>query len=504
MSDVVRRVVIVGGNATAWLAAAALLRAFRHRNIEISVADSGVPGDTPVGHWTLPSQRGMHSLIGIGETEFMRRTGATFKLASEHAGWQGAGSNFLHVHGEIGSDLGGTPFYKYLQKQAIAGQTERAEHYCVAAVAARNGRFARPMGADKSLTAGFTYGYHLEARPYVDLLRAHALGLGARPVMGRVTDLLPGEDGRIAAVLLDSGEQVAGDLFLDCTGREALLMSRLGATERDSWSEWLPCDRMWSAMTAASDAPAPLTRTTAARAGWLWWAPLAQSSMIGYVFSGAHLSDAEALHQLRQMAPATAGEPIMSRFAAGKRREFWRKNCVALGDAAIELEPLAGADLHLAQLGLGTLIELFPLTRGSNVEAVEYNRVMGEHADAVRDFTVAHYRSGRMPAGDFWAATRATAAPARLAHKLDLYAASGRIGLLDFESFEEVDWAWLLLGSGLVPEALEMQVHMLLEKMTPAQMVPLRTQIQRLASSMPRHIDYVRHLAGQSARPPRH
>jgi hypothetical protein len=55
-----------------------------------------------------------------------------------------------------------------------------------------------------------------------------------------------------------------------------------------------------------------------------------------------------------------------------------------------------------------------------------------------------------------------------------------------------------------VPEALEMQVHMLLEKMTPAQMVPLRTQIQRLASSMPRHIDYVRHLAGQSARPPRH
>ena len=500
-----RRVVIVGGNATTWLAAAALLRAFRHRKVDVAVIDSGAPRDAAVGHWTLPSQRGMHSLIGIGEAEFMRRCGATFKLASEHAGWQGAGSNFLHAHGEIGSDLGKTiPFYKYLQRQAIAGQSERPEHYCIAAVAARLGKFAHPMGAENSLTAGFTYGYHLEAKSYLELLRAHALGLGARRISGSIADLELREDGDLAAVLLASGERVEADLFLDCSGREARLMTRLGATQRDSWSTWLPCDRMWSAMAAARDAPAPLTRTTAANAGWLWWAPLAQSSMIGHVFSSAHLSDDEALRQLQQSVPGMGGEPILSRFAPGKRREFWRQNCVALGDAAIELEPLAGADLHLAQLGLGMLIELFPLARGGKAEAVEYNRIMGEHADALRDFTLAHYRSGRALPGDFWAAARASPAPARLAHKLDLYAASGRIGLLDFESFEEVDWAWLLLGSGLVPDALEMRVHMLLENMTPVQMAPLRTQIERLASSMPRHIDYLRHQAGQAAQPARH
>ena len=32
--------------------------------------------------------------------------------------------------------------------------------------------------------------------------------------------------------------------------------------------------------------------------------------------------------------------------------------------------------------------------------------------------------------------------------KLDLFGANGRINLLDLESFEEVDWAWLLLGAG--------------------------------------------------------
>ena len=39
-------------------------------------------------------------------------------------------------------------------------------------------------------------------------------------------------------------------------------------------------------------------------------------------------------------------------------------------------------------------IELFPLDGRSAIEGVEYNRVMAEHADALRDFTMAHYRGG--------------------------------------------------------------------------------------------------------------
>ena len=67
--------------------------------------------------------------------------------------------------------------------------------------------------------------------------------------------------------------------------------------------------------------------------------------------------------------------------------------------------------------------------------------------------------AGAPRAGEFWAATRAAAPPERLAHKLDLYAANGRINLLDHETFEEVDWAWLLIGSGCVPAALELQTR---------------------------------------------
>lgn len=508
MIPAITRVGIVGGGAEAWLAAAALRRAFRRRGLEVTVLDTGMPADAPVGRWTLPSQRGMHALLGLQESELLRRTGASFKLATEHTGWQGPNrpgetSRFLHAHGDIGTELGGTPFYKYLLREAIRGRPENAEAYSVAAVAARLGRFARPMGADKDLTSSFTYGFHLEEAAYTAWLRSHALDLGVRRLEAGLTGLERLEDGRIGALRAANGESVAADLFLDCSGNAALLIGQL-VTEREDWSGWLPCDRMISALAPPNPDASAVTHTLATDAGWLWHAPLAGKSMAGYCYCSAYASQDAALGRLRQWS-RLEGEPRTTALASGRLRQFWRHNCVALGGAAMQLEPLAGAGLHFAQLGLGTLIELLPLATPNESEGAEFNRVMAEHADALRDFTIAHYRVGKAPAGEFWEArARATAPPERLAHKLDLFQASGRINLLDFETFEETDWAWLLMGAKVTPAALELQISLRIENVTPPQVAPLRTYIERLAASMPRHTEFIQRLQSQATHAAKH
>jgi tryptophan halogenase len=193
----------------------------------------------------------------------------------------------------------------------------------------------------------------------------------------------------------------------------------------------------------------------------------------------------------------------VTHFKSGRRLSAWTGNCISIGAATVQLEPLIGADLHAAQLGVSTLIELFPRDEGFDVERVEYNRLMAEQLDALRDFTLAHYISGRTRPGAFWDATRAQPPPARLAHKLDLYRANGRIELLDFESFEETDWAWLLIGAGCKPDALEMSVDLHLQNLDKREITALRANITSLAASMPPHIEYVRRLAELAARPPR-
>jgi hypothetical protein len=73
-----------------------------------------------------------------------------------------------------------------------------------------------------------------------------------------------------------------------------------------------------------------------------------------------------------------------------------------------------------------------------------------------------------------------------------LYRANGRIVLLDYETFEEVDWAWLLLGSGCLPVALEAQIERLVEKVTPADVLPFHRRLVQLANTMPPHAQSLR------------
>jgi tryptophan halogenase len=497
VSEPIRRIAVAGAGPVAWIAAAGLLRAMRGRALEVTVVDTG-QDPSPAGQWTLPSQRGMHGLLGVNEPHFIHHTRSTFKLATEHVGWQGAGSRFLHAHGEIGTDFEGIPYYKYLLGEAQAGRPAAAENFSVAGSAARLGRFARPMG--EGLTASFTYGFHVEDAPYTQYLRTHAQQLGVRASSAPLADVVLSGNGNIHALRLVDGSLLEADLFVDCSGAAARLMSRVSSNDRDDWSSWLPCDRIVSGIGAALPNPAPVTQTFAGRAGWLWRSPLADRSVVGHVYSSAHLDDEAALAALTTFEPALRGQAVITRFSSGRRRDSWVRNCVALGAAAVELEPLAGAGLHIAQLGLATLVELFPLNRESEIEAHEFNRVMGEHGDALRDFTIAHYRAGRALQGDFWNVARASPPPPNLAHKLDLFAASGRIGVLDHETFEETDWAWLLVGAGNVPAATELQTLLRVTKLKAQDVAALRAHVQQIAASMPPHAEFVRHQSGQAVR----
>ncbi len=495
MTRPVASVLIVGDDATAWLAAAALRRAFKHRDLAVTVLEPGTTADPVVGRWTLPALRGLHSLLGIAEGEVVRTARATYRLGTLHRGWQGERSEYMHAHGEIGQQIGAIPFYKFLFAQALDGKPQRAEHFSLAAAGALSGRFARPMAGSDALTESFTYGFHLEEAGYVECIRAHALSLGIRHVRCAIVEISHVENGDIETVRVADGSTLTADYFIDCSGPTAALIGQCDSGGRENWSQWLPCDRMWSAVVGGVADPPALTITSAREHGWSWQAPLRRASMAGHLYGSAFISDDRALDTLRESVRGSLETPRLKAIAAGRRRAFWSRNCVALGSAAMQLEPLIGADLHFVQLGLATFIEMFPLDAQSRIEAGEYNRLMGEYADALRDFTIAHYRLGGARDGEVWRAARAAPSPDRLSHKLDLLRANGQLKVLDHESFEEVDWAWLALGTGTLPDALDLQTRVLLRGTSLADVAPLRARIEALAATMPPHGEFVERVA---------
>src|SRR5206468_8892050 len=91
--------------------------------------------------------------------------------------------------------------------------------------------------------------------------------------------------------------------------------------------------------------------------------PLSYRVACGYAYSSGHLADDAALRELVACASprkAAAGEPRYLKMRGGRRSQFWWKNCIALGPAAVALEPLEATDTFLVQKALELLIACFP------------------------------------------------------------------------------------------------------------------------------------------------
>ena len=283
--------------------------------------------------------------------------------------------------------------------------------------AARRGRFAHPQGGPQSPLSSLGYAYHFDAALYAGFLRRFAERLGVVRCEGRVVEVRQTQAGDVSGVVLEDGRVVAGDFFIDCTGFIGLLIEKTLKAGYDDWSAWLPCDSAVAAPCERVEPLSPYTRSTAREAGWQWRIPLQHRVGNGYVYSSGHLAhqDAEDALMSRLEGPALA-EPRRLRFATGRRRECWKRNCVAVGLSSGFLEPLESTSIHLIQSAITKLITLFPAQKTDDGLRREFNALMEEEFTTVRDFLILHYKVTQRD-GPFWEQVRAMPIPDRAGRK---------------------------------------------------------------------------------------
>lgn len=449
----IRDIVIVGGGTAGWMSAASLIRKFgSNRYTRITLIESAEVGSVGVGEATVPAMRSYLSNLGVNEVDFVRRTDATFKLAIGFEGWAGEGTHFYHPFAEHGVPVLGVPFQAIWTRLAKAGRAKPIDAYCIASQLAEHARFAVPLKNDDG-TYLFNYAFHFDAVLAAKYLKSWSITGGVKHIEGRITAVSQHADsGDVKGVTLESGREIEGDFFIDCSGFQGLLIEKTLKTGYERWSAWLPCNRAVVIPSRTVEAPASFTRSQACRAGWQWRIPLQNRIGNGYVYCSDFIEDAQAASELAENlnGPAMA-DPRIIPFETGMRKDVWNKNVYAIGLSSGFLEPLESTSIYVVQNAIDRLIRYFPSRVPNPALRAEVNRRNREHQEHLRDFIVLHYALNKRIGQPFWDQCRHMTLPDSLQAQIELFEQTGTVRVRANDFFRASSWLAMFSGFGIVP-----------------------------------------------------
>jgi len=422
MSNLVKKIVIVGGGTAGWLSACYLRRALP-KGVEITLIESPNVPSVGVGEATIPTLRSTLNFIGLPQEEWLDECQATAKLGIRFDGWVTGDKSERYYHpftargGMNISPLGethfptigeGFPYALYWMQQAAQG---KAPNFADATSAIPALCEANKFSFKSAKEHRLVYAYQFDAALFAKRLTRHAITQGVRHISDNVVETNLDEQGAIKSVRSENNGLFEGDFFLDCTGFRGVLISKALKEKFLDEKKYLINDSaiaLQAALIDDEEGDRPFTLSTAMKAGWSWRVPLQHRFGNGYVFSSAHLSPDDAERELREALGDRAKdyEARLIKLRIGRRERFWVKNCLAVGLSGSFIEPLESTSIFFTEFQLANLLNHFPNKDENPVLRAEYNRKLVRVYEQVRDFIALHFGTSQREDTSYWKAIK--------------------------------------------------------------------------------------------------
>lgn len=508
----INSVIIVGGGTAGWMSATYLKAAFGDR-VTVTVVESARIPTIGVGEATFSTVRHFFSYLGLDERDWMPHCSGSYKLGIRFENWRGDGGHFYHPFERLRVSDGFTLAEWNLALGEAGEQFDRhcflTPWLCEANRAPRllggelfasqaDGPLGRSTLAEQQTQ--FPYAYHFDAALLSRFLTDYGTSRGVRHVLDDVLFVGQDESGRITHVSTKSHGDLAGDLFVDCTGFRGLLINQTLKEPFLSFEDVLPNNRAVALRVPYDKATRtqmrPYTTATAMDAGWTWNIPLFHRQGTGYVYSDQFCTPEDAERTLREFAAPGQDdlEANHIRMRIGRNQRSWVANCVAIGLASAFVEPLESTGIFFIQHGIEQLVKHFPDERWDPRLAQSYNDRVAHVVDGVKEFLVLHYRATDRADTPYWKEAKVRKIPDGLAARLETAATQ----LLDestvyprYHGFEPYSWNTMLLGLGRGPARALPALQHIDPANAHAEFAQLRSEARQLADALPSCYEYL-------------
>ena len=490
----VNHIIIVGGGTAGWMTAASLSKHFRKTSINITLVESSEIGTVGVGEATIPTLRRFYGELGMQDLDVMRATRATCKLGIQFRDWLRPGSRFIHPFGLYGQRANGIEFHHYWMK--LREQNKDAgdlSEYSLGVQLAAHHKFIEPSPNPPSELSVFDWALHFDAALFARLMRDYAEQHGVKRIDARIDAVHQHPtDHSLASLQLDNGEEIRGDLFIDCSGFRALLIEQTLKTGYDDWSEWLLCDSAVAVQSELAGDPPPYTISQAHPAGWQWRIPLQHRQGNGHVYCSRYMSEDEAIAILKtNIDGPLLHEPRRFAFTAGRRKQAWNKNCIAVGLASGFLEPLESTSIALVETAIEKIRHSFPGPYYTQADVDNFNHLTAQEYERVLDFIILHYKANQRVGEPLWDQCRNTSVPLPLQKKIDAFIKQGDLLRYPIEIFGLPSWLAIYHGFEILPQTYDARVNALDEDYLVQSLMEMRNAIRRAVDAVPTHQSFI-------------
>lgn len=369
-------VTVVGAGTSGLITALILKKKFNQLNVRVIGSEKiGIIG---VGEGSTEHWKPFMQLMGISIGELMRETDATYKVGVKFEGW--TKQDFMHSVVETMT----TPFADYYCNWAYL-ISENLPHKASNIIPTWDNNM--PESGFNELNGMYSFQFHFDAFKLNNYLKKLCKKENIEVIDDLIVNHSLKENGDIDFLIGDKSIYKS-DYFVDCSGFKRLLLHKIYDIPFKSYKENLPLDRAFAFPTPRKKEEQPNMWTLARRmkSGWNWKAPTQSRWGNGYVFSGDHATDDQAIEEIEKLYGENINVAASFKYEAGRLEKFWYKNCISLGISSSFIEPLEASSLG------ATIQQAFSLcTHLPSGDSDSYNFYSEKMFDNILDFIQLHY-----------------------------------------------------------------------------------------------------------------
>ncbi len=404
------KIVIVGGGIAGWIAALYFEKTFYNlaKKVNIVVIESGEPPETETEEGTTSIFWDLIKFLEIDEFELIRKTKATFKYGIRYKNWKSKGEFYdepldsPHLVPEL-SELNNNQYWLYLECLA-AKKPLSAIHKFTYFMEKERAPFTKIDNTIRDLT-NFIFGYHFELVKLVSYFRMKRNCERTKILNCRLRGVVLKSDSKVIDhLILEDGRHVHGDLFIDCTGPQRLLISKF---PRFKWIDQTYCSPVNRVMHFKQDHEEneeilPYTLAEALDNGWMWTIPTLERKGCGYVYSDNFIDPDGARKEIERYLGKSIEPDNDIKISPGILNQALIGNCLALGHSQSHFDPLGSISIHLIyqQLLMFTNYDLHKVIKGEYGGFLYNNGVFIQSIEII-DFINLHYTGDRTDS-PFW------------------------------------------------------------------------------------------------------